>query len=116
MLYCALTGQLIDKSVDAVKKHMKGKKFQRAKGGAWGLGFPCCSWCAFLIAVYLVWTSRKLPKLALCTSLEKLSWQLRKSCVVCVLHHLCCMFACRASCHAVLCCAVQIALPLMSLT
>jgi hypothetical protein len=32
MLYCALTGQLIDKSVEAVKKHMKGKKFQRAKG------------------------------------------------------------------------------------
>lgn len=41
MLYCALTGQLIDKSVDAVKKHMKGKKFERAKGGAlgfWGGG------------------------------------------------------------------------------
>jgi hypothetical protein len=36
MLYCALTGQLIDKSVDAVKKHMKGKKFERAKGGALG--------------------------------------------------------------------------------
>jgi len=32
MLYCALTGQLTDRSVDAIKKHMKGKKFQRAKG------------------------------------------------------------------------------------
>jgi hypothetical protein len=32
MLYCALTGQLIAKSLDAVKLHMKGKKFQRAKG------------------------------------------------------------------------------------
>eukprot|EP00879_Flechtneria_rotunda_P002263 GHRR01002454.1.p1 GENE.GHRR01002454.1~~GHRR01002454.1.p1 ORF type:complete len:298 (+),score=104.82 GHRR01002454.1:153-1046(+) len=31
MLYCALTGQLIDKSVEAVKQHMQGKKFMRAK-------------------------------------------------------------------------------------
>lgn len=31
MLFCALTGQHIDKSVQAVKKHMQGKKFQRAK-------------------------------------------------------------------------------------
>jgi hypothetical protein len=32
MLYCALTGQLIAKSLDAVKLHMKGKRFQRARG------------------------------------------------------------------------------------
>jgi hypothetical protein len=32
MLYCALTGQLMDKSVGAVKVHMKGKKFIRNKG------------------------------------------------------------------------------------
>jgi hypothetical protein len=32
MLYCALTGQLMDKSLAAVKKHMQGKKFLRAKG------------------------------------------------------------------------------------
>jgi hypothetical protein len=32
MLYCALTGQLMDKSLEAVKKHMQGKKFLRAKG------------------------------------------------------------------------------------
>ena len=32
MLYCALTGQLVDKSLDAVKKHMQGKRFERAKG------------------------------------------------------------------------------------
>ena len=32
MLYCALTGQLIAKSLDAIKLHMKGKKFERAKG------------------------------------------------------------------------------------
>lgn len=31
MLYCALTGQLMDKSLEAVKRHMKGKKFQRNK-------------------------------------------------------------------------------------
>ncbi|KIZ02584.1 Surfeit locus protein 2 [Monoraphidium neglectum] len=31
MLYCALTGQLIAKTLEAVKLHMKGKKFQRAK-------------------------------------------------------------------------------------
>jgi hypothetical protein len=38
MLYCALTGQLIAKSLDAVKLHMKGKKFERAKGArtSWG--------------------------------------------------------------------------------
>jgi hypothetical protein len=34
MLYCALTGQLMDKSLTAVKKHMQGKKFLRAKGEA----------------------------------------------------------------------------------
>lgn len=32
MLYCALTGQLMDKSLEAVKRHMAGKKFQRNKG------------------------------------------------------------------------------------
>ena len=32
MLYCALTGELIDRSLEAVKQHMRGKKFQRAKG------------------------------------------------------------------------------------
>ena len=32
MLYCALTGQLMDKSLDAVKKHMQGKRFQYKKG------------------------------------------------------------------------------------
>ena len=32
MLYCALTGQLMDKSVDAVKLHMKGRKWKLAKG------------------------------------------------------------------------------------
>lgn len=32
MLYCSLTGQLMDKSVEAIKKHMKGKKFERNKG------------------------------------------------------------------------------------
>jgi hypothetical protein len=36
MLYCSLTGQLMDKSVDAIKKHMKGKKFQYKKGGLQG--------------------------------------------------------------------------------
>jgi hypothetical protein len=32
MLYCTLTVQLIDQSIEAVKKHMQGKKFIRAKG------------------------------------------------------------------------------------
>lgn len=32
MLYCTLTVQLMDQSVEAVKKHMQGKKFIRAKG------------------------------------------------------------------------------------
>lgn len=37
MLYCALTGQLMAKTLDAVKLHMKGKKFLSAKGAAgWG--------------------------------------------------------------------------------
>uniref|UniRef100_A0A7S3R138 Vacuolar protein sorting-associated protein 13 VPS13 adaptor binding domain-containing protein n=1 Tax=Dunaliella tertiolecta TaxID=3047 RepID=A0A7S3R138_DUNTE len=31
MLYCALTGQLMDKSLDAVKKHIQGKRFQNKK-------------------------------------------------------------------------------------
>ncbi|GIL85907.1 hypothetical protein Vretimale_8975 [Volvox reticuliferus] len=31
MLYCALTGQLLEKSLAAVKKHMGGKRFVRAK-------------------------------------------------------------------------------------
>ncbi|KAF6251180.1 surfeit locus protein 2-domain-containing protein [Scenedesmus sp. NREL 46B-D3] len=31
MLYCSLTGQLMDKSLQAVKNHMQGKKFLRAK-------------------------------------------------------------------------------------
>lgn len=31
-LYCALTCQLLGKSLDAVRQHMRGKKFQRAKG------------------------------------------------------------------------------------
>jgi hypothetical protein len=31
MLYCALTGQLMEKSLAAVKKHMVGKRFVRAK-------------------------------------------------------------------------------------
>lgn len=30
MLYCQLTGQLIDQSLDAVKRHIKGKRFERA--------------------------------------------------------------------------------------
>lgn len=30
-LYCALTCQLLGKSLDAVRQHMRGKKFQRAK-------------------------------------------------------------------------------------
>jgi len=33
MLYCALTGQLMDKSLEAVKQHMQGKRFQMKKGG-----------------------------------------------------------------------------------
>jgi hypothetical protein len=33
-LYCALTCQLLAKSLDAVRQHMGGKKFQRAKGAA----------------------------------------------------------------------------------
>jgi hypothetical protein len=37
MLYCALTGQLIDKNLEAVKLHMRGKRFQAAQGeGPWG--------------------------------------------------------------------------------
>lgn len=36
MLYCALTGQLIDKNLEAVKLHMRGKRFQAAQGeGPW---------------------------------------------------------------------------------
>ena len=31
-MYCALTGQLIGVGVHAVKKHMEGKRFQKAKG------------------------------------------------------------------------------------
>lgn len=31
MLYCALTGQLLEKALAAVKKHMGGKRFVRAK-------------------------------------------------------------------------------------
>ncbi|EFJ47686.1 hypothetical protein VOLCADRAFT_117791, partial [Volvox carteri f. nagariensis] len=31
MLYCALTGQLLEKSLAAVKQHMGGKRFVRAK-------------------------------------------------------------------------------------
>lgn len=31
MLFCALTGQHIDKGMGAVKQHMSGKRFQRAK-------------------------------------------------------------------------------------
>lgn len=31
MLYCALTGQLIEKSLASVKRHMVGKRFQRSK-------------------------------------------------------------------------------------
>ena len=34
MLYCTLTCQLMDKSLEAVKRHMQGKKFVRGKGGA----------------------------------------------------------------------------------
>lgn len=30
-LYCSLTCQLLEKSVAAVRQHMRGKKFQRAK-------------------------------------------------------------------------------------
>ena len=32
MLFCTLTGQLIVKTEAAIKLHMAGKKFQRAKG------------------------------------------------------------------------------------
>ena len=32
MFYCTLTGQLMDKSVDAAKMHMAGKKFVSNKG------------------------------------------------------------------------------------
>ncbi len=31
MLYCALTGQLLEKALAAVKKHMGGRRFVRAK-------------------------------------------------------------------------------------
>lgn len=31
-LYCALTNQVITRNMDAVKQHMKGKRFQKAKG------------------------------------------------------------------------------------
>eukprot|EP00798_Chlamydomonas_sp_ICE-L_P022969 gene22969-30158_t len=33
MLYCTLTGQLLDKSLEAVTKHMQGKKYINNKGG-----------------------------------------------------------------------------------
>jgi hypothetical protein len=32
MLYCTLTGQLLDKSLEAVKVHMTGKKYIYNKG------------------------------------------------------------------------------------
>jgi hypothetical protein len=48
MLYCALTGQLIAKSLDAVKLHMKGKKFIRAKGGNMPPPPPRWTWVLFL--------------------------------------------------------------------
>lgn len=38
-LYCALTCQLLGKSLDAVRQHMRGKRFQRAKGEA---AQACC--------------------------------------------------------------------------
>jgi hypothetical protein len=41
MLYCALTGQLMDKSLAAVKKHMQGKKFLRAQGEAAHMVIKC---------------------------------------------------------------------------
>ena len=35
-LFCALTNQLITRNLEAVKTHMKGKRFQKAKG--WSVG------------------------------------------------------------------------------
>lgn len=32
MLYCSLTGQLMDKSIEAARKHQAGKKYVRNKG------------------------------------------------------------------------------------
>jgi hypothetical protein len=31
MLYCTLTGQLLEKSVECIRVHMKGKRFQNNK-------------------------------------------------------------------------------------
>ena len=40
-MYCALTGQLIGVGVHAVKKHMEGKRFQKAKGTDTPLAISC---------------------------------------------------------------------------
>ncbi len=37
-LFCALTNQLITRSLEAVKQHMKGRRFQKAKGGCGAAG------------------------------------------------------------------------------
>lgn len=57
MLYCTVTGQLLETSVEAVKRHMSGKKYLRNKGKGLGvvldgqlactrqqrLGWLCCA-------------------------------------------------------------------------
>jgi hypothetical protein len=63
MLYCTLTVQLIDQSIEAVKKHMQGKKFNRAKGegaavvvAAWLGSMSACQQHA-RISVFTRWIS-----------------------------------------------------------
>jgi hypothetical protein len=56
MLYCALTGQLMDKSLAAVKKHMQGKKFLRAKGeDVHIMKVMLVSWCTALSVNLRFW-------------------------------------------------------------
>ncbi len=41
MLFCALTGELLNARIEEVKQHMKGKKFGRARGeGQVGTDWP----------------------------------------------------------------------------
>lgn len=41
MLYCTVTGQLLETSVEAVKRHMSGKKYIRNKGERWRVKVEC---------------------------------------------------------------------------
>ena len=36
LLFCALTGELLNARLGEVKQHLKGRKFGRAKGERWG--------------------------------------------------------------------------------